>query len=172
MKRYIQGILVACLMMQGHISYTANFDGELDDTFGTNGLVTFDFGKTMNDSISALVIRHDGRIVAGGGCNGTGGQGEQGFGLAILGPDGSSACLSCIDDEQTGVVNFISGLAVQPDNKVVAAGFAGAVPDNSFIVMRYNKDCTLDMSFGTDGRVEVTFPGSSSAGARAVALKR
>ncbi len=171
MKRYITGILIAGVIVHGQL-IAMNVDGQLDDSFGTNGLVNFDFGEMRNDEISALVIRHDGRIVAGGSCNGVGGQEPQGFGLAILDSDGSSVCLSCTDDDQPGVANFISGLAVQPDNKVVAAGFAGAVPNNSFIVMRYNKDCSLDTSFGTNGRVEVTFPGSSSAGARAVALKR
>lgn len=62
----------------------------------------------------------------------------------------------------------ITGIAVQPDGKIVVAG--GASPgDHGFLLARYLPDGSLDPRFGNGGYVETRFP--SWAFARRVALQ-
>ena len=51
----------------------------------------------------------------------------------------------------------VSDIVVQPDGKVVAVvpGNGGAVPPS--LLVRYNKDGTLDPTFGSGGRVNLDF---------------
>ena len=55
-----------------------------------------------------------------------------------------------------------SGVAIQADGKIVAAGRRGTIPmlgdsDSRFALARYNSDGTLDASFGVNGKVETDF---------------
>jgi uncharacterized delta-60 repeat protein len=59
--------------------------------------------------------------------------------------------------------NFASGLAVQPDGRIVVFGTAivGTFPNSSweFVVMRLSASGALDPTFGSGGRVRFGFPG-------------
>ncbi|MGH2724888.1 MAG: delta-60 repeat domain-containing protein [Actinomycetota bacterium] len=59
-----------------------------------------------------------------------------------------------------------SGVAIQEDGKIVAAGGAGG----RFAVARYRKDGSLDPSFSGNGKVTTSFPGIRE-GAAAVAIQ-
>jgi uncharacterized delta-60 repeat protein len=48
-------------------------------------------------------------------------------------------------------------MAVQPDGKIVAAGFATVKDDQIFALARYNADATLDPSFGETGTIVTPF---------------
>ncbi|MGF1473416.1 MAG: hypothetical protein ACFB50_16975, partial [Rubrobacteraceae bacterium] len=61
-------------------------------------------------------------------------------------------------------------VALRPDGKIVAAGFANAGSDREFAVARYNADGTLDTTFGTNGTV-TTDVGTGNSGAGGVALQ-
>src|SRR5262245_25508874 len=65
-----------------------------------------------------------------------------------------------------------SAVALQPDGKVVVAGFV--LPDfgtYAFAIVRYNADGSLDTSFGENGVTKTSFgPGASAIGS-AVALQ-
>src|SRR5688572_24496963 len=58
----------------------------------------------------------------------------------------------------------VSDLVVQPDGKVVAVvpGNGGAVPPS--LLVRYNKDGTLDPTFGSGGRVNLDFGNAIALG--------
>jgi uncharacterized delta-60 repeat protein len=59
--------------------------------------------------------------------------------------------------------NYIEGIVVQADGKVVAGG--NAFPDNStgdFALIRYNPNGTLDSSFGSGGVVLTDFSARDS----------
>lgn len=60
----------------------------------------------------------------------------------------------------------VSGVALQSDGKIVAAGNAllDDVGTGAFAVERYNADGSLDSIFGTGGRVTTTFGESESYG--------
>jgi len=61
-------------------------------------------------------------------------------------------------------------VTVQPDGKIVAAGYVRLSHQNDFAVARYNPDGTLDRSFSADGRVHSDFDGKDDV-ARAVAIQ-
>ncbi|HET7487172.1 MAG TPA: Calx-beta domain-containing protein [Acidimicrobiales bacterium] len=68
------------------------------------------------------------------------------------------------DDEANGV-------AVQPDGKIVVAGFASNGSNDDFALTRYNADGTLDATFGTGGKVLTDFGTTTGDQANAVALQ-
>ncbi len=62
-------------------------------------------------------------------------------------------------------------LALQPDGKIIAAGFAGrGDPVSYFALARYNVDGSLDPTFGSGGKVTTNFSGNEDA-ATGVALQ-
>jgi uncharacterized delta-60 repeat protein len=63
------------------------------------------------------------------------------------------------DFSQTDDLAF--GVAVQPDGKIVASGQSGIYPDLHSALARYNRNGRLDSTFGTRGKVVVTFDSSS-----------
>ncbi len=139
-------------------------DGDLDTSFDTDGLVTTNSGS--NDEGNGIAVQTDGKIVVAGTNGAT-------FVVIRYNTDGS------LDTSfgGTGVVstNFGStdkayGVVIQPDGKIVAAGYSG----NDFALARYETNGTLDTTFGANGLVTTDFnalPGSyASAGGYAVAL--
>ena len=66
--------------------------------------------------------------------------------------------------------DWASGVAVQPDGKVVAAGQTNVNGPTDFALARYYPNGTLDPSFGTGGKVITDFAGSND-GARSVAMQ-
>lgn len=49
------------------------------------------------------------------------------------------------------------GVAVQPDGKVIVAGYARIAGDDDFAMARFNTDGTYDASFGSGGKVTTSF---------------
>jgi uncharacterized delta-60 repeat protein len=116
-----------------------NPDGSLDANFNGNGLLSTDFGS--NDEANALVLQPDGKLVAAGD---TGASSIYDFALARFNPDGSLDV--CFDGDgmlttDFGVFDDASALVLQPDGKLVAAGFTGAMDSiNDFALSRYAGD--------------------------------
>lgn len=152
------------------------FDGQLDNTFGTDGLVLANFGgNDMDAQARAVVIRYDGKIVVGGSV--VTGTTSADFGLMIFDDEGMMEAMHQQHVGAAGNADRINGLAVQPDNKVVAVGRStNMAGDSSFIVARYKVNGTLDETFNpageTPGVVFVDFFNAVQAEASAVALKR
>lgn len=137
-----------------------NADGTLDGSFGVSGkTVPVDFGG--HEFPLSVAIQSDGRyVLAGQSLNvnpsnfvlfrytadgsldtsfGTGGQVVTSFG------SGSN-------------YNLASGVAIQSDGKIVAAGEAGvSASSHNFALARYNPDGSLDGSFGSGGTVITEF---------------
>ncbi len=122
--------------------------GNLDTTFGTNGIFTFSL-STINGSNSqanAVALQSDGKIVVAG-------QMGSRSGLLRLNTDGTldstfgsgGTVISTIgsDIEQTFV-----GMAIQSDGKIVVAA-TGCPPAG--VVARFNTNGSLDTTFGTNG---------------------
>ncbi|MQA76767.1 MAG: hypothetical protein GEU88_21160, partial [Solirubrobacterales bacterium] len=69
-----------------------------------------------------------------------------------------------------GTTTKARGVALQPDGKIVAAGYAARADGTAlFALARYNPDGTLDTSFGTSG-IQTT-PIGTSTDASAVVLQ-
>jgi uncharacterized delta-60 repeat protein len=167
-------ILSLLLSLLSSFAYAGDFDGALDPNFGTGGRVIVNFDMLdMNAQANALVVRQDEKIAVGGSVITTSGSD---FGLIVLDKNGN------VEQEKklhvgTHAATFdqINGLAVQPDNKVVAVGqSADLLGTSSFVVVRYTSDGDPDPTFGPDnnGVVFVDFFGATQASALAVAFKR
>src|SRR2546428_5506390 len=80
---------------------------------------------------------------------------------AMLVGDGSLDTSFDVDWKRTvdmgGVADQAYGVAVQPDGKIVVAGRTNNTSDSDFAVARYNRDGSLDTSFGIRGKLITDF---------------
>ncbi len=157
--------------------YTNNYDfailryntnGTLDTTFDGDGIVTTDFFSNT-DQIRALAIQSDGKIVAAGYT--FTGSGYSNIAVARYNTNGSLDTTFDTDGKQT--VEFVafqsnvaSAMAIQPDGKIVLAGYAGTTPN--FAVVRLTTAGALDTTFDTDGKLLIDMGSNDNATAVAV----
>jgi uncharacterized delta-60 repeat protein len=133
------------------VGYRRN--GTLDPTFSRNGRVVTDFSSFLGDSASSLALQADGKIVAGGQVGGA--HRSQAFAVGRYNPHGTldtGWATDILDDYNEGIAD----VALQPDGKILAGGWAG---DEGGVVVRHAPDGMLDPTFDSDGIVWVE-PGS------------
>jgi uncharacterized delta-60 repeat protein len=121
----------------GMVRYLAN--GALDTSFGTNGIVTTDFGGTTDRALG-MALQVDGKIVLAGAANlTTGSTGD--FGLARYNPSGSLDSTfgtgGKVVTDFGGNVENGRGIVIQSDNKIVVAGSTATVAQADFALARY-----------------------------------
>jgi len=68
----------------------------------------------------------------------------------------------------TDVANSV---AIQPDGKIVVAGYSNNGSNNDFALVRYNTDGSLDTNFDSDGKVTTDIGGDSNDAAYSVAIQ-
>jgi uncharacterized delta-60 repeat protein len=141
-----------------------NTDGSLDTSFGTAGKVITDFLGSY-DTAYAIAIQRNGKIVAAGAAQGEGIF----FALARYNSDGSldvsfGSGGKVITDFQGRLDQaLVYALSIQKDGKIVAAGRADDISSN-FGLARYNRDGSLDATFGSGGKVTTDFNGLNDEG--------
>ncbi len=126
-----------------------NTDGNLDNSFGTNGKVAIPFGSSSAIG-NAVAIQSDGKIVVAGDT-------FHAFALARYNSNGSLDTTFDTD----GLVSTPFGssedygqaIAIQSDGKIVVAGKTGVGIGSVFALARYNSNGSLDTTFDTDGKV-------------------
>ncbi|MEQ1762533.1 MAG: carboxypeptidase regulatory-like domain-containing protein [Pyrinomonadaceae bacterium] len=147
-----------------------NADGSLDLSFGVGGKVTTPIGPgSVTDIANALAIQTDGTIVAAGYVDDMGSSGSD-YAVVKYSTDGSLEPLFGIGGKVTtpigadAVGDFARAVVIQPDGKIVAAGYTEDASGDSigFSVVRYNSDGTLDSSFEGDGKVISTIGSSTT----------
>jgi uncharacterized delta-60 repeat protein len=127
-------------------------DGSLDQTFGIGGKVT----KELDDfvAVQAIVIQPDGKILVA----------VSSFEINVVLPFHVNFYLARYHSDGRPDTTFgpdgllttefyISGLALQPDGKIVGAGSLGS----GFAVARYNLDGSPDTTFNGDGKQTTNF---------------
>jgi uncharacterized delta-60 repeat protein len=141
-------------------------DGSLDPTFGGDGTVTARVGRGWRNTIygaGGLVIQPTGKIVIVGNT-------YRSVALARFEPDGTLDRSFGGDGTITTKVGAgpatASGIAIQPDGKILAVGEVGG----KFVVARYRRSGALDTTFGGDGVVTTRF-GVGSSGAGSVVIE-
>jgi uncharacterized delta-60 repeat protein len=150
-----------------------NPDGSLDSTFGTGGRVITDF-LGRYEQANALVIQRDGKIIAGGFTSFTSNE----FALVRYNPDGSLDSTfgegGKVATDFFGNDDTVAALAIQTDGKIVAVGRAYHIRIGSdFAIARYNPDGSPDSTFGSGGKVTISFAGGFANGeAHAVAIQK
>jgi len=136
-------------------------NGNIDNTFGVNGLVTTTFSGW--DFAHGITLQSDGKILVSG-------TSYLGVSLARYNTDGSldtsfhgdGRVSTKVVDESLGY-----GITLQKDGKILVTGSSrtnGTREDNwNFLVIRYNLDGSLDTSFDYDGKVVTDFGGRDFA---------
>ena len=138
--------------------------GDLDPSYGEQGVVRTELGEGYDEG-RAAALDGEGRLVVGGESSvrvDTGGHVQQVrvFTLTRLLPDGAPDPAFAGDGTVAGEPGDpfrVLSVAVQPDGKVLAGGFAicGRMCTAS-VLARFNPDGTADTSFGDAGRVTLT----------------
>ena len=131
-----------------------NSNGSLDSSFGSGGKVITAFGS-LNDAGMSVVLQGDGRIVvAGRFSNGLANSAV--FVLVRYDTNGSlDTSFGSEGIVNTSISRFCTcfSTVIQNDGKIVVAGYALAGNHTDFALVRYNRDGTLDNSFGSDGKI-------------------
>jgi uncharacterized delta-60 repeat protein len=152
-------------------------NGELDPSFGQDGVAITDFGKSK-DWPYAMALQPTGDIVVAGVSDRSG---SPDFALARYTQSGAL-------DQSFGngglvvtpvrplTTDIIHGIVVQPDGKIVAAGVTyddtvSLRPHGDFMVARYLPDGELDPAFGVGGVTTTNFDQESYDEPYAVALQ-
>jgi uncharacterized delta-60 repeat protein len=148
-------------------------DGNLDKTFGTEGLVATPFGD--NDGVRALSLQADGKLVAAGFTAVPSAQPNYNFILARYNPDGtldgSFGTGGSVSTDFSGNDDIALAVTLQPDGRILTAGFTYTplLLRDQFAVARYAPDGSLDETFGSGGKVTTDF--ATSAYAFAISLQ-
>lgn len=131
-----------------------NGDGTLDNSFGTGGKATADFGGLVNE-VKGVAIQNDGKIIAAGFVQGnlTGYD----FGLARFNSNGSLDSTfglgGKVETDFSGFSDFAYSVIVRPDGKIVVGGSSQTSRGFDFALARYSSNGSLDPTFGSGGKV-------------------
>ncbi len=132
-----------------------NSNGNLDSSFGTNGIVRTDVARY--DLIYDMAVQQDGKIVVAGNRVKNENDNETSFTVRYM-PDGS------LDNSfgEKGIVltNYnnnieISCVALQADGKIITGGIYNG--DGVYILTRYQPNGSLDSSFGVNAIARMEF---------------
>lgn len=153
-----------------------NADGTVDTTFATNGVYTAPLAFGNNNvtvDTPRILLQPDGKILAMGTHKLD--SGADIFGVRRLNADGTPD--TSFGDNGLATARFTpfapnlgdrpSDFALQADGKIVAGGFANS---EDVAVARWNKDGTLDTTFGNGGKVQISF-GSADATAWTITVQ-
>lgn len=148
--------------------------GALDLSFGGSGHVFTNFSSNSDDQGQAVAVQSDGKIVVAGWSNG--GSTGYDFALTRYNSDGSLDSTfggGHVTADFAGSDDYAQAVAIQSDGKIVVAGYAfmGGATGYDFAAARFNTDGSLDTSFGTAGRVTVSFTGASTDSVQAIAIQ-
>ena len=133
-------------------------DGELDSSFGENGISISNFTDLDIDIVTAIAIQSDGRILIAGYIVNV--YNDRSLLIACYTSDGK------VDDSfgDNGKViesfgtnySYATSIAIQQDNKIIIGGGFDTFYEE-FLVARYMPDGIIDSSFGTNGWVHTDF---------------
>jgi uncharacterized delta-60 repeat protein len=133
-----------------------NTNGSLDNTFDGDGKLTTSIGFAQN--AAGLAIQTDGKILIAGsdGSNfvaaryNTDGSLDNTF-------DGDGKVITPVGTSNSAEANSID---IQPDGKIIVAGFAFVSTGRDFALVRYNTNGSLDNTFDGDGKVTTNINGN------------
>jgi uncharacterized delta-60 repeat protein len=161
----MKNILRALLLVLALTATASAAVGDLDPTFGTNGIANTGFGLDGVDYASALAIQPDGKIVAVGWyynadltiCFGSRGY----FAAARLNENGTLDSTFGTGGKVStnfGGYNVAQATALQPDGKIIVAGNVQYCGNTSAAALaRYDSTGALDAAFGSAGKVTTDF---------------
>ena len=140
--------------------------GDLDATFGNGGIVFTDTTGVPNvqtdiDGAKATAIQSDGKIVAAGYARDAAGVGQ----YTVVRYDANGALDPYFGNggiARVPVTGNAYSMALQPDGKIVVAGYSGTAY-SVFTAVRFTTDGQLDPAFANNGIVTIDFGQSATA---------
>ncbi|MEJ7764923.1 MAG: prepilin-type N-terminal cleavage/methylation domain-containing protein [Acidimicrobiales bacterium] len=154
---------------------------DLDTTFNGSGKVVTPVtssGNNSDDRARAVGIQPDGKIVAAGYHTVRGAGLTFDFAVVRYNPNGSlDTSFGNGGIVSTGSVpnarDVASAIAFQPDGKILVAGQSEDTPSTArALVVRYNRDGTMDLGFGAGGMATASLTGINPGSIRGMALQR
>jgi uncharacterized delta-60 repeat protein len=140
-------------------------DGNPDALFGTGGSIFINVlaTATLIDAGNALALSGNSIVLAGATRSTTS---TTGYNMALVKLDANGAPDSTFTgngretyDVTASQQDYATGIAIQPDGKIVLGGYTGTTSDLCFI--RLNPDGTLDNTFNTTGLTKIDVLGLS-----------
>jgi uncharacterized delta-60 repeat protein len=137
-------------------------DATLDTTFDSDGRRVFINGG--DDRAQAVVVQPDGKLVVAGYTNLLGTAD-----ILVLRFNANGSLDSSFDGDGRVVLSGpgnerAQGVALQPDGKIIVAGYTDATGGNDFSIVRFNVNGSLDGTFGNGGRQVISgFGGNDQA---------
>ena len=132
--------------------------GALDPHFSGDGKVITRVGPSFSTG-HAVAVQTDGRIVVAGSAQ-VSASGGFAFAVVRYNPHGSLDDTFSDDGRvmtRIGSTSFGRAVAVEPDGKIVVAGFAAVNGRERFAVARYKPNGRLDRTFSGDGILTTPF---------------
>jgi uncharacterized delta-60 repeat protein len=135
-------------------------EGDLDLTFGNGGKVITQLSTAQNQTsnIRGIKAQSDGKLIAVGDVTSFGTD----FAVVRYNTDGSLDSSfgigGIVITDFSGDQDTALGVAIQGDGKIVAVGYSfSSLAHFNFALARYNTDGSLDLTFGSGGRVTTDF---------------
>jgi uncharacterized delta-60 repeat protein len=150
--------------------------GDFDPAFSGDGKATINFGGDEARDYADVATTPDGGSVLVGTTEAVPHPADHslGFAIAKLGPGGTLDPSFSGDGKvvvELGISARANAVAVQPDGKIIVAGYDVAEGGATFFdVIRLNSDGTPDTSFGSGGTASAGFSGADQAAASDVAI--
>ena len=153
-EKFSWALIVFLIAVVSSVSVLAA-DGDLDTTFGTNGIATYDFNgtpaNTDNDDAYDVAVQPDGKVVMVGRAYVT--SSDRALAVMRFNTNGTLDTAfgngGRIINDYTNDGDEFWGVVIQPDGKIIAVGYVDGT--RTRIVARYNSDGTTDTTFGTNG---------------------
>ena len=172
-----QSILAAGQMFSGSYENLALVrilpDGQMDNNFSGDGIATISYSG-LDENAYAIAMQNNGKIlVAGYSDNGS----NDDFMIVRFNRNGTLDTTFSLDGIVTtdfeGRDDRAYSIIVLPNNKILVGGYAEddyGPRDKDFAIVLYNQDGSIDLSFGTNGKVMTDVSGSDEDYARTLTL--
>lgn len=161
-------LLVICLVLYTSTCFAQAFaaPGDLDLTFSDDG-VALDLIQPDVNYITAVAVQPDGKIVVAGNSRF---NAAYSFDLAVARYNTDGTLDTSFDFDGFAILGIVpsgvvvNAMALQPDGKIVIAGYFFNGSNNDVIVVRYNSNGSLDTTFDTEGIVSTDISNGNELG--------
>jgi uncharacterized delta-60 repeat protein len=159
MKKIV--LFIILVLLQLIVLSAVAQDGTLDPSFSLDGKVITSIGSA-DDFCQAAALQSDGKIVLAGFSVVSGTNAD--FAMVRFDADGTidntfgsggKVTLDFMGDDDR-----CSAIAIQPDGKILLAGYCFNGAELDFALARFNSDGSPDNSFSSDGKVSIDFSNS------------